>query len=287
MAERATLGPVTCAGCGLLCDDVSLDLSGEAVRLLPPCPLGAQWFAERVRRPADAPLATVDGEPAELEAALARAAELLRRARRPLLYGFEGSTVEDARAAVALADRIGALVMTGSPAGPWPGAPALPLRGASTATLGEIRDRSRVVVIWREDPETSHPRLLERLGFGAGNGAHRTLVVVDARETPTTARATLRLRWPGTRDLEALVTLHAVQRDRPPASTDIHEQLATLMEHVRDAPHVAFLYGPGLTDGEGGQRRALALHELSRALSHERHVVTLALAPAAGTNGAQ
>ena len=287
MAERATLGPVTCAGCGLLCDDVSVDLSGEAVRLHPPCPLGAQWFAERVRRPADAPLATVDGEPAELEAALARAAELLRRARRPLLYGFEGSTVEDARAAVALADRIGALVMTGSPAGPWPGAPALPLRGASTATLGEIRDRSRVVVIWREDPETSHPRLLERLGFGAGSGAHRTLVVVDARETPTTARATLRLRWPGTRDLEALVTLHAVQRDRPPASSDIHEQLVTLMEHVRDAPHVAFLYGPGLTDGEGGQRRALALHELSRALSHERHVVTLALAPAAGTIGAQ
>jgi formylmethanofuran dehydrogenase subunit B len=281
------LGPVTCAGCGLLCDDVILDLSGEAVSLHPACRLGAAWFSERMRRPADAPLATIDGEPAEVEVALARAADLLRGAHRPLVYGFDGATVEDARAAVALADRIGALVVTDRLAGPWPGAPALPLRGASTATLGEIRDRSRVVVIWREDPEISHPRLLDRLGFGADRDAQRTLVVVDDRETLTTARATLRLQWPQARDLGALVTLHAVQRDRPSAPSDIDAQLAMLMEHVRDTPHVAFVYGPGLTGGEGGQRRALALHELSRALSHERHVVTLALPPAAGTIGAQ
>ena len=82
-----------------------------------------------------------------------------------MLYGFDGATVEDARAAVALADRLGALVVTENVTGPWPGAPALPLRGATTATLGEIRDRSRVVVIWREDPQTTHPRLLARLGF--------------------------------------------------------------------------------------------------------------------------
>jgi formylmethanofuran dehydrogenase subunit B len=281
------LGPVTCAGCGLLCDDVILDLSGEAVSLHPACRLGAAWFSERMRRPGDAPLATIDGEPAEVEVALARAADLLRGADRPLVYGFDGATVEDARAALALADRIGALVVTDRLAGPWTGAPALPLRGASTATLGEIRDRSRVVVIWREDPETSHPRLLDRLGFGADSDAQRTLVVVDDRETLTTARATLRLQWPHARDLGALVTLHAGQRDRPSAPSDIDAQLVMLMEHVRDAPHVAFLYGPGLTGGEGGQRRALALHELSRALSHERHVVTLALPRAAGTIGAQ
>ena len=164
----------------------------------------------------DAPSATISGAPAEVEAAVARAAELLRHARRPMLYGFEGSTVEDARAAVALADRLGALVMTDTVTGPWPGAGALALRGATTATLGEIRDRSRVVAVWREDPEATHPRLLERLGFGAGApapaGAPRTLVVVDDRDTRTAERATLRLTWPRERDLEALVALHALIR---------------------------------------------------------------------------
>ena len=171
-----------------------LDCSAEAVRLQPSCGLGARWFTERLRRPPDTADATIDGEPADVESALRRAAELLRAARRPLLYGFEGATVEDARAAFALADRLGALVVTENVTGPWPGAPALPLRGATTATLGEIRDRSGVVVIWREDPETTHPRLLDRLGFA--DNASRALVVIDDRDTATAARATLRLRWP-------------------------------------------------------------------------------------------
>lgn len=291
MAEQTEIGRVTCAGCGLLCDDVTLDCTGEAVRLRPACVLGAQWFTERVRRPAPPPGATINGEPTDVESALRRAAELLGAARRPLLYGFDHSTVEDARAAVALADRLGAVVMTESVTGPWPGAPALPLRGATTATLGEIRDRSRLVVIWREDPETTHPRLLERLGFGgqppAPSGAQRTLVVVDDRDTPTAERAALRLTWPPERDLAALVTLHALQRKRPPAPSDLDARLRPLLEHVEAVPHVAFVYGACLSGGDGGQRRALALHELTRALSHKRHVVTLALPRAAGTTGAQ
>jgi formylmethanofuran dehydrogenase subunit B len=296
---EAGIGPVTCAGCGLLCDDVTLDRSGDAVRLRPACALGARWFTERVHPLADAPGATIDGDPAEVEAALARAAELLRRARRPMLYGFEGSTVEDARAAVALADRLGALVMSETVTGPWPGAAALALRGATTATLGEVRDRSRVVAVWREDPEATHPRLLERLGFGAGapapsraparSSAQRTLVVIDDRDTRTADRATLRLTWPRERDLEALVTLHALTRApaSAPAPSDLDAPLRALMEHIENVPHVAFVHGPGLTGGDGGQRRALALNELTRALSHERHVVTLALPRATGTVGAQ
>ena len=59
------------------------------------------------------------------------------------------------------------------------------------------------------------------------------------------------------------------------------------MERIEDVPHVAIVHGPGLTGGDGGQRRALALNELARALSHERHVVTMALPRAAGSVGAQ
>jgi formylmethanofuran dehydrogenase subunit B len=275
-------GPVTCAGCGLLCDDVTVETSSDGVRLRAECPLGAQWFSERLFRPADAPAATIDGEPADLESALARAAELLREARRPLLSGFEHATVEDARAAVALADRLGALIVTAG--GPWAGAPAVPLRGASTATLGEIRDRSRVVVIWRENPDATHPRLLERLGF-AGR-SERTLVVVDDADTATVERAQVRLRWPRERDLEALVTLHALHRGLSVRAGEIETQAAGLLERVRAAPHVTFVYGEGLTGGAGGQRRALALHELVRALCQERHAVTLELPRAPGTRSA-
>jgi formylmethanofuran dehydrogenase subunit B len=282
-------GPVTCAGCGLLCDDVTVERSGDGVRLQPPCELGAEWFAARIGQSARGPAATVGGQAADIETALARAVELLRASRRPLLHGFEAATVEDARAAVALADRLGAVLATDDVTGAWPGPPAFPLRGASTATLGEIRDRAQLVVIWREDPETTHPRLLDRLGFGSGSPsrAGRTLLVVDDRDTATAERADAQLRWAADRDLEALSALHVLQRNLPLLDRDLAPELEGLLERLVAVPHVAFVHGPGLTAGAGGQRRALALHELVRALCHDRHAVTLALPVGAGTRGAQ
>jgi formylmethanofuran dehydrogenase subunit B len=164
------------------------------------------------------------------------------------------------------------------------------LRGASTATLGEIRDRSRVVVIWREDPQTTHPRLLDRLGFdeysNAKPGAERTLVVVDDRDTATVHRADVHLRWPRERDLEALTALHVMQRKRKPRPSDLDSELGGLLERINASPHVAFVHGVGLSSGAGGQRRALALHELVRELCHGRHAVTLALPGTAGSRSA-
>jgi formylmethanofuran dehydrogenase subunit B len=274
-----------------LCDDVLIERSGDDLRLLPRCDLGAEWFAERVAGAQDAPPATIRGKPTDVETALTHATELLRAARRPLLHGFDGATVDDARAAVALADRLGALVATGGVTGGWPGAPAVPLRGASTATLGEIRDRSRVVVIWREDPESTHPRLLQRLGFGDSSssrlGADRTLVVVDNRATGTVRRADLHLRWPRERDLDALTSLHVMQRKLQARPSGLEDELGQLLDQIGAVPHAAFVHGAGLSAGAGGQRRVLALHELVRELSHDRHVVTLALPGAAGTRSAQ
>ncbi len=291
MVESGPFTSITCAGCGLLCDDVTVEPSEQGVRLEPPCGLGTEWFSARLHPPESQPAATIGGQPADVEAALTRAAELLRAARRPLVHGFAAATVEDARAAVALADRLGALVATDTVNGAWPGAAAAPLRGTSTATLGEIRDRSRVIVIWREDPATTHPRLLDRLGLTADSasarGGERTLLVVDDRDTATARRADLRLRWPREHDLDALISLHALQRDLALPDGDLESELRGLLERARAVPHAAFVFGAGLTDGAGGQRRALALHELVRALCHDRHVVTLALPGAAGTTGAQ
>jgi formylmethanofuran dehydrogenase subunit B len=271
-----------CAGCGLLCDDVTTD----GVRLEPECALGDAWLADRWAAGSDAadagaaplapdgpdapPAATIAGASADREIAIARAAALLRDARRPLVHGFAAATIEDARAAVALADRLGAIVATGSLAPPWPGAPAFPLRGSSTATLGEIRDRSQLVIVWHEDPETTHPRLLQRLGFGEDGAptrvdGPRTLVVVDDRDTATARRADLAVDWPLDRDVEAL---------------------AELFERFDGVRHATIIYGATLATGAGGQRRELALHELVRRLSHGRHVVALSLPSTAGVRGA-
>jgi formylmethanofuran dehydrogenase subunit B len=216
----------------------------------------------------------VAGQPVAVDAAVRRAAELLRDARRPVICGFDAATIEAARAAVALADHLGGVVDTG---GERAGG-AVAMRGISTATLGEIRDRAQVVVVWREDPETTHPRLLSRLGLPH---AGRTLVVVDDRDTATAERADVRLRIAPERDVEALTRLHAFEKGLEPEASDLDGDLRDLLARVQAVPHAAFLYGGG------DRRRALALHELVRKLSDARHVVTLALQRAGGARGAE
>ena len=146
-------------------------------------------------------------------------------------------------------------------------------------------------MIWREDPETTHPRLLDRLGFGdqphSRPGARPTLVVVDDRDTATALRAELRLRFSRERDLEALRSLHVLQRKLALGPCGLEAELGGLIERINAVPHAAFVYGGGLTSGAGGERRALALDEFVRELCLDRHVVTLPLPVAPGTRTAQ
>jgi formylmethanofuran dehydrogenase subunit B len=80
--------------------------------------------------------------------------------------------------------------------------------------------------------------------------------------------------------------LHMLQRGLVPRSDSALVGLQGLMDRLGGVAHATFVYGAGLSAGAGGQRRALALHELVRALCRERHVVTLELPGAPGTRSA-
>jgi formylmethanofuran dehydrogenase subunit B len=249
--------PVTCGGCGLVCDDIELAGGERPIRT---CPLGDTWFAERLGAPP--PPARVDGREVRIDVALDAAAAVLREARAPLVYGLGRTTCEAQRAAVALAEAVGAVI---DPAGPQlDGASGLAFqaRGASTATLGEVRDRAEIVVIWRADPVTTHPRLFERLGLPAQG---RELVVVDERRTATAEVADTFVEVSD--EVEALVRLRA--------SDD------GLAARLRAAANVAVLHHV--------QDRVAAheLHALVRELCHDTHAVAMTLRHEANAAGAE
>ena len=108
-----------------------------------------------------------------LDEAADAAAAILREARAPLVYGLGRTSCEAQRRAVALAEASG----RGDRRRRGRDASAI---GSSTATLGEIRDRAELVVLWRADPVVTHPRLLERLRLDPG-----ALIVVDSERTAT------------------------------------------------------------------------------------------------------
>jgi formylmethanofuran dehydrogenase subunit B len=273
--DRAT----TCGGCGLVCDDITavVDGRGGVERLHRTCPLGDAWFAERLAPPP--PAARIDGREADLDAALDEAAGILASARAPLVYGLGRTTCETQRVAVALAEAIGATI---DPAGPLlDGASGLAsqARGASTATLGEVRDRAETVVVWRADPVATHPRLLERLRLPDPG---RDLVVVDERRTSTAELADTFLELPAERDIEALWTLRALARGASPAhATAPDAPLADLAARLRDSRGVAILHHVR------GYVEALGLHALVRDLCRVTHAVTVTLRHEANAAGAE
>src|SRR5438093_3024548 len=110
MMELTVVKSATCTFCGCVCDDIELHADGERItETKAACVLGQSWFknhtAERLY-----PDALIDGQPATVEAAIERAADLLYQANMPLIYGLSNITCEAQREAVSLAEFIGGVI---------------------------------------------------------------------------------------------------------------------------------------------------------------------------------
>ncbi|MBX9625885.1 MAG: formylmethanofuran dehydrogenase subunit B, partial [Gemmataceae bacterium] len=141
-------------------------------------------------------------------------------ARSPLVYGLARTSTGGIRAAVALADRLGATI---DPAGTGgPAVVALQQAGQSTCSLGEVKARADLVVFWGSDPVSTHPRHLERYSLDPpgrwvpGGRKDRFLVVVDEAETETAKLADLFVPVTPGRHWEALWTLRMLVRGIEP-----------------------------------------------------------------------
>jgi formylmethanofuran dehydrogenase subunit B len=266
----------TCAGCGCACDDIEATVAESRLAgLTRTCPLGDAWFAERTAdRP---PVARVDGHAVSVDEATDAAAAILRQARAPLVYGLGQTSCEAQRQAVALAEAVGAIV---DPGGGGATELAYQAIGASTATLGEIRDRAELVLAWRADPAVTNPRLLGRLRVES-----QALVAIDATRTATAAAADAFIELDAASDFEALWALRALVTraplDRERACGLPLDRLDDLAERLLGARHVALIHGAV------DELSALALFALVRDLSRERHAVTLGLRGDGNARGAE
>lgn len=106
----------------------------------------------------------------------------MRRARRPVVGGL-GGDVQSIRAALLLADQIGARVVHRNQFVFQRNLFAQQSRGAMTTTLAEVRNRADLILIIGGDPTRRFPRLLERVlvpepAFVAAN--ERSVVLLAA-----------------------------------------------------------------------------------------------------------
>jgi formylmethanofuran dehydrogenase subunit B len=262
---------VACTVCGCVCDDLRLTVErGRITRAEGACALSEPWLL--AQNSAHPPAALIEGRPASLEGALARAAELLRAARSPLIYGLSRSSTEGQRAAIALADSLGATVDTTASLCHAPSVVALQEAGESTCTLGEVKNRADLVVFWGSNPVESHPRHWERYSvlpageFVPRGRADRFVVVADVKRTASAEAADLFLPVEPGRDFEALWTLRGLVRGvRPEPSAPTGAPPALLEDLARRMKACRFgivFFGLGLSLTGLGHRSVEALLRL-------------------------
>jgi len=246
---------VACTVCACVCDDLTLTVNhNRIIRAEHACKLSERWFLEQNTRVG--PAATRRGQPASVEQAVREAVTILESARAPLIYGLSTSSTDGQRAAVRLADRLGATIDTTASAGHGASIIAMQESGESTASLGEIRNRADLVIYWGSNPVETHPRHMERYsmqptGLHIPHGrADRTLVVVDVERTATAERADLFLPMEKGRDFEALWALRALLRGIVP-DPQTHwglplEDLKALAERMKSCRSGVIFFGYGL-----------------------------------------
>ena len=277
MSDEEIFEDVACTVCACVCDDLSVTVrDGRITDYQPFCSRIGKWFEQQNSR-LSAP-ATRSGIEISLESAVDEAAGILRQARSPLFYGLSQSSTEGQRAAVALADRLGATIDTTASEGHAPSILALQQVGDSTCSLGEIRNRADLVIYWGSDPIQWQPRHLDRYSMRPGmltpgGRADRTLVVIDTKRTATSELADIVLEIKPNHDFEAIWTLRGLLQGSEPTDgvpTGLPlDQLKDLARRMRSCRCGIIFFGYGLALQPMGNHNVEALLQLVTDLNQE------------------
>ena len=284
-----------------MCDDVEVTVRGDRiVETANACPLGRSWFLERQQNGQDLlPVCTIDGRPAPLEAGLDLAARLLTSARFPLVYGLSETTAEAQSRAAAIADWLGGTLDTATSSGHAPSILAFQSVGKVSATLGEIRHRSDLIIFWGANPIETHPRVYSRYTampagmFVPAGRAGRTCVLVDVQSNRTAEEMDLFFKIKPGADFEALWTLRACVRGLSLDAEQVLEQTgvalaawAALAARMKKAQFGAFLFGMGLMRSRGQHANCEALFALNRELNDHTRFVCRSIRARGNSTGA-
>ncbi len=285
--ERSIVTDVVCPFCGCLCDDVELVMTkGKITDIEIGCDITRSRFVNWDRDRAKAAVRK-KGKLVEvpLKEALDKAADILKGADFPLIYGLSSTEVDAQRRAIELAELLGATIDNTSSVCHGPTVVAAQDVGVSKCTLGEVRNRADLVIYWGCNPAEAHIRHITRYS-GTPEGMYspdgrddRTIVHVDVRETKTSQ---VDPRWKYTyqladqfikvrqgQDYELLSALRATLKGHDvgdvagvPASA-----IKELADRMKSCKFGIIFFGLGLTMSDGRHMNVNAALRLVRDLN--------------------
>ncbi len=180
---------VTCTGCALLCDDIEVVVENNRIKeTRNACRRGAARMKGCVNRLA----LSVAQKPADFENAIKKAAEILKNAKSPILFGWSNSTCEAQLKGIHLAKKMNAIMDDTSSFCQGLLIERILQKKFRTCTLDDIRNKADVLVYWGSDAQDSQPRHLSRFSYfprgesrQRGYEEDRIAIAIDVRESNT------------------------------------------------------------------------------------------------------
>lgn len=265
---------VTCPFCGVTCDDLEVHVEDGQIREVKnACVLGRDTFLHHLKG-----LATprIDGQPASVDACIEAAADILARAKYPLIYGLDSTELHAQRKAIELADLIGANIDHTSSICHAPSLQAVQTVGLPTCTMGEVKNRADLVIFWGCNPAEAHPRHPTRFSvtakgmFTPQGRKDRTIIHVDVRKTPSTRMADAFIQIKPHSDYEIFSVLTALVKghdlDVPEVGGVPMEEWRRLVALMKDADYGILHWGMGLTMTRGKYLNVVAALRLCQEL---------------------
>lgn len=150
---------VTCPFCGMLCDDLEISSSGSGLKVKKNgCGRAIAGFERKV----SGAKPQIGGKDVSLAEAVTAAADLLSKARLPILGGL-GTDVEGMRAVMTLAEKSGAVIDHALSDAQYRNFRVLQSGGWVMTTLTEARNRADLFIIVGTDVHRMHPRFFDRI----------------------------------------------------------------------------------------------------------------------------
>jgi len=272
---------VTCPFCGVTCDDLEIHVEDGQIREVKnACSLGRDTFLHHLKG-----LATprIDGKAATVDACIEAAAEILARAKYPLIYGLDSTELHAQRKAIELADLIGANIDHTSSICHAPSLQAVQTVGLPTCTMGEVKNRADLVIFWGCNPAEAHPRHATRFSvtpkgmFTPQGRKDRTIIHVDVRKTPSTRMADAFIQIKPHSDYEIFSVLTALVKGHDLDVAEVGgvpmEEWRRLVALMKDADYGILHWGMGLTMTRGRHFNSGAVLALATDLNEFTHFV--------------
>jgi formylmethanofuran dehydrogenase subunit B len=185
----------TCPGCGLLCDDIVLEITNNQLKVINSnCAKTVAFFEQNLAE--NSP--QIAGKPVTLQAAISKVAEILRQAHKPIFTGL-GTDVQGFRALYQISQKINANLSHMNATSMARNLKVLQSTGWQTTTLTEVKNRADVIVCFGSNLLSHNARFFERFvdtdGMFVSAKNRQVVVLGEARNLGDIKSDALQAAW--------------------------------------------------------------------------------------------